>query len=249
MTSSFIVSRWTFAAMAAVASITMTAASGAAWSSPPAARLITLDEFRRLAFEKNPTAARAGAIVRSTLEDQTTVQSHPDRIVGDEVSDVAAAGHDAHGQHSDRHHGGGAAGHVHAAVPREYAHAHVPAAAWTSPAMIARGREIYAARCAACHGEHGDGQGPAAAALPLKPPDLRDARMVGEMPGNYWFWRVSEGGAAEPFRARGSTMPAWKDVLSVEDRRAVIAYMHTFSGHHGPHETSEHPELVGHGGS
>ena len=138
----------------------------------------------------------------------------------------------------------GMTAHVHAEVPPEYQRAHIPAAAWTLPAMLARGKTIYLARCAVCHGESGDGKGPAAASLPLKPPDLRDARMIDEMRGNYWFWRVSEGGLVEPFRSQGSTMPAWKDELSVEDRWAVIAYQHTFSGHQAPHVTSEHPQMV-----
>jgi len=43
----------------------------------------------------------------------------------------------------------------------------------------------------------------------------------------------------------GSAMPAWKKVVSVEDRWAVIAYQHTFSGHRGPHSPAEHPELRG----
>jgi mono/diheme cytochrome c family protein len=135
-------------------------------------------------------------------------------------------------------------GHIHATVPPEYRSAHVPSAAWTDPRMIARGREIYMTRCAVCHGEEGRGDGPAVTALPVKPPDLRDPGMVGEMAGNYWFWRVSEGGLVEPFRSQGSIMPAWKDELSVEDRWAVIAYQHTFSGHRGPHVTSEHPQMV-----
>ena len=137
-----------------------------------------------------------------------------------------------------------AGGHVHAPVPPAYKSAHVPAAAWTDPRMIARGKEIYLSRCAVCHGDTGDGKGPAGAALPLKPPDLRDTKMIGEMTGNYWFWRVSEGGLVEPFKSAGSAMPAWKDELSVEDRWAVIAYQHTFSGHDGPHVTSEHPQGV-----
>jgi hypothetical protein len=86
--------------------------------------------------------------------------------------------------------------------------------------------------------------GKAAIALPVKPPDLRDTRMVDRMQGNYWFWRVREGGQVEPFRSQGSTMLAWKTVLSVEDRWAVIAYQHVFSGHHGPHVTSEHPQMA-----
>lgn len=135
--------------------------------------------------------------------------------------------------------------HGHAEVPAGYWSAHLPAGAWTHPGLLARGKEIYAARCAVCHGDAGDGKGPATASLPLKPPDLRDTRMIDEMAGNYWFWRVSEGGVVEPFRSQGSIMPAWKDTLSVEDRWAVIVYQHTFSGHQAPHVTSEHPQMLG----
>ena len=78
----------------------------------------------------------------------------------------------------------------------------------------------------------------------MKPPDLRDGKMVGEDDGKLLVLAVSEGGLVEPFRSAGSAMPAWKDVLSIEDRWAVIAYQHTFSGHGGPHVTSEHPESV-----
>src|SRR5216110_237944 len=73
-------------------------------------------------------------------------------------------------------------------------HAHGPLGVWTDPAMIPRGKEIYTTRCAVCHGDAGDGKGPAGVALPLKPSDFRDKAGVGEMRTNYWFWRVSEGG-------------------------------------------------------
>lgn len=152
---------------------------------------------------------------------------------------------DGHKHDHDAPHG---EGHVHAPVPPEYKSAHLPAAAWTSERLIARGKEIYATNCAVCHGEQGDGNGPAAGGLPLKPPSFRDAKMVNEMTGNYWFWRVSEGGLVEPFKSMGSVMPAWKG-LSVEDRWAVIAYTHRLSGHEGPHVVSEHPQMLpaGHG--
>jgi mono/diheme cytochrome c family protein len=110
--------------------------------------------------------------------------------------------------------------------------------------MIARGKEIYTTRCAVCHGDAGDGKGPAGLVLPLKPPDLGDKAGVAEMRDNYWFWRVSEGGLVEPFKSKGSAMPPWKGELSVEDRWAVMAYQHTFSGHDGPHVPWEHPESV-----
>ena len=153
---------------------------------------------------------------------------------------TAEHGHD-HGKSENLD---GSGGHAHAEIPSEYATAHLPASAWTSPRMLARGETIYRERCAVCHGDAGDGRGAATAALPVKPPDLRDSRMVGGMRGNYWFWRVSEGGAVEPFRSAGSTMPPWKDMLSVEDRWAVVAYQHRFSGHTGPHVPSEHSEML-----
>jgi mono/diheme cytochrome c family protein len=110
--------------------------------------------------------------------------------------------------------------------------------------MIAKGKEIYTASCAVCHGDEGDGKGPAGVALPLKPADMRDQAALAEMRDNFWFWRVSEGGLVEPFSSKGSAMPPFKDSLSVEDRWAVMAYQHTFSGHQGPHVPWEHPEMV-----
>lgn len=137
-------------------------------------------------------------------------------------------------------------GHDHGAipVPREYVGAQAPPGVWADTRMIARGKKIYAEKCAACHGESGDGRVPAATAMRLKPPDFTDKRMVAGMTDAYWFWRVSEGGTVvEPFVARGSVMPGFKDQLSVEDRWAVIAYQHTQSGHTRPHVVAEHPEM------
>jgi mono/diheme cytochrome c family protein len=133
--------------------------------------------------------------------------------------------------------------HDHPPIPAAYANAHIPTNVWTDPRMLVKGKEIFTAKCALCHGEKGDGKGPGSVNLPLKPADLTDAKMVAEMPGNFWVWRVSEGGLVEPFKSKGSTMPAWKGELSMQDRWAVIAYAHTLSGHRGPHVASEHPEL------
>ena len=109
--------------------------------------------------------------------------------------------------------------HIHAAPPAEYRSVIAPSGIWTSAAMLARGRVIYDAKCTVCHGVQGAGDGPAAASLPLKPPSVRDARMVAEMTAPYWFWRVSEGGAVEPYKSHGSAMPAYGSDLSVDDRQ------------------------------
>ena len=139
--------------------------------------------------------------------------------------------------------GHGHGDHEHPAVPAAYANAHIPTRVWTDPKMLAKGKEIFTVKCALCHGEKGDGKGPGSVNLPLKPADLTDGKMVAEMADNFWMWRVSEGGLVEPFKSKGSVMPAWKGELSIEDRWAVIAYAHTLSGHRGPHVASEHPEL------
>ena len=148
------------------------------------------------------------------------------------------------GQPGHKHASGGHGDHEHPAVPPAYANSQVPAHVWTDPKMIAKGKEIFIAKCALCHGEKGDGKGPASATLALKPADLTDGKMVAEMAGSFWLWRVSEGGLVEPFKSKGSVMPAWKGELSMNDRWAVIAYAHTLSGHRGPHVASEHPELA-----
>jgi mono/diheme cytochrome c family protein len=132
---------------------------------------------------------------------------------------------------------------MHAPVPPEYRDVKEPKGLWANQALINRGRRIHDAKCAVCHGANGSGNGPAAAGMMPKPPSLRDKKMVSEMSSSYWFWRVSEGGAVEPYKSMDSAMPAWKDDLSVADRWAVIAYQHTFSGHRGPHDPSQHPEL------
>ena len=152
-------------------------------------------------------------------------------------------GHKSGGHKQGKDAAHGAHDHEHPPVPPAYAKADIPQEVWTDPKMLAKGKEIYIAKCALCHGEKGDGKGPGSANLPLKPADLTDAKMVAEMPGNFWMWRVSEGGLVEPFKSKGSVMPAWKGELSQNDRWAVIAYAHTLSGHRGPHVASEHPEL------
>jgi mono/diheme cytochrome c family protein len=133
--------------------------------------------------------------------------------------------------------------HIHARVPADYATLKAPSHIWTDPVVLVRGQAIYVAKCAVCHGKEGAGDGPDATWLGPKMGSFRDRAMVAEMSDAYWFWRVSEGGLAEPYRSKGSVMPAYKDALSVEDRWAVIAYQHAQSEHAGPHIASEHPEM------
>jgi mono/diheme cytochrome c family protein len=90
------------------------------------------------------------------------------------------------------------------------------------PEIIAAGRALYRTHCAACHGEQGLGDGPAAAALSPPPANLRwvlSRPMAGD---GYLMWAISEGGTA-----LGTPMPAFKDALSEADRWKIIRFLRT----------------------
>ena len=110
-------------------------------------------------------------------------------------------------------------------MPQAYRGVQPPAADFmTDPGNLRAGQGLYQRHCATCHGD-----GPAGLALQLKPADLSDPTGVSQEPLDYWFWRVSEGGAAEPFHSRGSVMPAWKYHLSEVERWQVIVFARTLS--------------------
>ncbi|MCP4360183.1 MAG: cytochrome c [Chloroflexi bacterium] len=106
----------------------------------------------------------------------------------------------------------------HATIPQEYV-------GLTSPVplddeSLARGVKIYSANCAACHGDGGMGDGPAAAGLDPAPAPIAHTSLM--LDDSYLFWRISEGGVAEPF---SSTMPSWKAALDEQTRWDVINYV------------------------
>jgi cytochrome c553 len=136
----------------------------------------------------------------------------------------------AEGEPAEEHHEGEAEEeehadeHVHAEIPHEYEGLTNPLAG--DAAALEAGKQTYMTLCASCHGESGAGDGPAAAALDPKPTDFTDAAMMGQMDDAYLFWRISEGGAMEPFN---SAMPAWKEALSEEQIWQVIIYLRSLS--------------------
>lgn len=106
----------------------------------------------------------------------------------------------------------------HASIPTEYAGLTNPIVA--DEASLARGAETYETFCATCHGDGGMGDGPASAALdPAPAPLAHTGQMLGD---DYLYWRITEGGAFEPFN---SAMPIWKESLDEEARWDVINYI------------------------
>jgi len=97
-----------------------------------------------------------------------------------------------------------------------------------TPDNVAKGKALYDANCAVCHGATGLGNGAAAGALNPKPVNFTTP-IHSQLPDGYWFWRVAKGGGVPPFSASGSGMPPWESSLNEEQRRLVIMYEHTFS--------------------
>jgi mono/diheme cytochrome c family protein len=110
-----------------------------------------------------------------------------------------------------------------AALPAEYAELKDPIPAEAD--SLARGKAIYESNCAACHGESGWGDGPAASALdPAPAPLAHTAPMLSD---GYLFYRISKGGNFAPFN---SAMPAWKETLTDSERWDVVNYVRSLGG-------------------
>lgn len=105
-----------------------------------------------------------------------------------------------------------------AAVPAPYKGMKSPFQAGNKTAEDA-GEAIYKQRCVACHGEKGDGKGPAGGALKPAPSDYTTSEQLEhfEKIQDHHFWSISEGVA-------GSAMPAFKGQLSEEQRWQVFMY-------------------------
>lgn len=84
-----------------------------------------------------------------------------------------------------------------------------------------RGAAVYAQKCAACHGNTGQGDGPSAKGLNPPPANLAWGSGMHMMRGDsFLYWTIEEGGAPV-----GSAMPAFKGALPERDVWAVVTYV------------------------
>ena len=86
-----------------------------------------------------------------------------------------------------------------------------------SAAVLAQAKKIFETNCVPCHGPKGLGDGPAAAALPVKPANWTSPATQSETDGEL-FWKITNG--------RGP-MPPWKH-LPEKDRWAMVHLIRTF---------------------
>jgi mono/diheme cytochrome c family protein len=87
--------------------------------------------------------------------------------------------------------------------------------------VLDHGAKIYTEHCATCHGDSGAGNGPGGRNLAPPPGNLV---WLSDVPERQWdefmVWTIAEGGTA-----LGTSMPAYRELLSQEDIWAVTAYI------------------------
>ncbi len=92
-----------------------------------------------------------------------------------------------------------------------------------SAKTIAAGKALYLSHCASCHGEQGQGDGPAAESLRPPPANLRWVQRRPMASDGYLMWAVAEGGAA-----LSTAMPAFEDALTETERWKILLFLRSW---------------------
>ena len=118
-----------------------------------------------------------------------------------------------------------------AGVPSAAPAAATPTPAPAPPAAVvtpdaAKGATLYAANCATCHGPHGDGDGPVAAALTPKPAKHHDGVYMNALTNEHLFKVIKEGG---PSVGKSPMMAPWGGMLSDAQIWDVVAFVRSLA--------------------
>lgn len=81
-----------------------------------------------------------------------------------------------------------------------------------------KGKKLYNQLCSICHGDKGKGDGVAGVALSPKPGNFTTEKVQSQSDGAI-FWKMTNGRAP---------MPAYKDLIKVEERWQLVNYIRTF---------------------
>ncbi|HLC41451.1 MAG TPA: c-type cytochrome, partial [Methylomirabilota bacterium] len=91
---------------------------------------------------------------------------------------------------------------------------------------VQRGQQMFAKHCAICHGPLGKGDGAVGNAMPVKPADLTDGRLMNPLPDHALAKIIGEGGQAVGL---SPLMPGWKPFLTPREIQDLIAHIRTLA--------------------
>ena len=110
-----------------------------------------------------------------------------------------------------------------------------------APPDLANGAQIYAARCASCHGVNGDGQGElftsgqlAVNGTPQPPGDFKNPDTARDQTPREWFETITNGRIEK-------LMPPWANALTEQERWDVAMY--TYTMHYTPEQQAHGVEV------
>src|SRR5918994_7392615 len=90
----------------------------------------------------------------------------------------------------------------------------------------AEGQKLYMTYCSSCHGDKGRGDGAAGKALPVKPADHTDSKLMNSFSDEFLLNIIAKGGAAV---GKSAFMPAWGGVLKESQIQDLITYMRSIA--------------------
>ena len=99
-----------------------------------------------------------------------------------------------------------------------YARHDIPPVVDDLPAEAVKGKQLWQQNCAFCHAADGTGENWIGSFLQPKPRNLTDETFMREMTRELMFLRIEQG-------LEGTSMPAWKNVLSESQIHQIISYI------------------------
>lgn len=105
----------------------------------------------------------------------------------------------------------------------------VPQQLLQQPQQRLAGEQLFLKHCRECHGTTAEGRNPRAVRFVPPAPDFISHHYMDAEPA-YLFWRIAEGKRTEPFRSRGSVMPAWEPHLTEQQIWQLVAYLRQRAG-------------------
>ena len=90
----------------------------------------------------------------------------------------------------------------------------------------AEGQKLYMTYCSSCHGDTGRGDGAAGKALPVKPADHTNGKLMSSFSDEFLLNIIAKGGAAV---GKSAFMPAWGGVLKENQLQDLITYLRSIA--------------------